>query len=118
MLSGAVAGAVFASPPPASILAAIMTVWQSGASGVLVLVKNYTGDRLNFGLAIEKARALGVIVDMVIVAEDCAFTELSKAGKRGLCGIVLIHKVQKTIFIILQQQTFLMCLYIHNNIVT
>ncbi|XP_062849317.1 triokinase/FMN cyclase [Trichomycterus rosablanca] len=93
MLSGAVAGAVFASPPPGSILVAIMTVWQSGASGVLVLVKNYTGDRLNFGLAIEKARALGVMVDMLIVAEDCAFTQPSKAGRRGLCGIVLIHKL-------------------------
>lgn len=93
MLSAAVAGAVFSSPPPGSILAAIMTLWQSGASGVLLLVKNYTGDRLNFGLATEKARAQGVPVDMVIVADDCAFTQPSKAGRRGLCGTVFIHKV-------------------------
>lgn len=94
MLSAAVAGAVFSSPPPGSILAAIMTLWQSGASGVLLLVKNYTGDRLNFGLAAEKARAQGVPVDMVVVADDCAFTQPSKAGRRGLCGTVFIHKVQ------------------------
>ncbi|XP_060763678.1 triokinase/FMN cyclase isoform X1 [Neoarius graeffei] len=93
MLSAAVAGAVFSSPPPGSILAAIMTLWQSGTSGVLLLVKNYTGDRLNFGLAAEKARAQGVLVDMVVVADDCAFAQPSKAGRRGLCGTVFIHKL-------------------------
>ncbi|KAF7706318.1 triokinase/FMN cyclase [Silurus meridionalis] len=93
MLSAAVAGAVFSSPPPGSILAAIMALWQSGASGVLLVVKNYTGDRLNFGLAAEKARAQGVLVDMVVVADDCAFTQPSKAGRRGLCGTVFIHKL-------------------------
>ncbi|PWA32927.1 hypothetical protein CCH79_00015516, partial [Gambusia affinis] len=93
MLSAAVAGGVFASPPPASILAAILTLHQAGASGVLLIVKNYTGDRLNFGLAAEQARNQGVAVDMVIVAEDCAFDQPSKAGRRGLCGTVFIHKV-------------------------
>ncbi|KAK1796827.1 hypothetical protein P4O66_000916 [Electrophorus voltai] len=93
MLSGAVAGAVFSAPPPGSVLAAIMALWQSGASGVLLLVKNYTGDRLNFGLAAEKARAQKVPVDMVIVNDDCAFTQPSKAGRRGLCGTVFIHKL-------------------------
>ncbi|XP_066537695.1 triokinase/FMN cyclase isoform X2 [Hoplias malabaricus] len=93
MLSGAVAGSVFASPPPGSILAAIITLWQNGVSGILLLVKNYTGDRLNFGLAAEQARAQGVPVDMVIVADDCAFVQPSKAGRRGLCGTVLIHKL-------------------------
>lgn len=98
MLSAAVAGSVFSSPPPGSILAAIMTLWQSGTSGVLLLVKNYTGDRLNFGLAAEKARAQGVPVDMVIVADDCAFTHPSKAGRRGLCGTVFIHKVLNLVY--------------------
>ncbi|XP_005809481.1 triokinase/FMN cyclase isoform X1 [Xiphophorus maculatus] len=93
MLSAAVAGGVFASPPPASILAAILTLHQAGASGVLLIVKNYTGDRLNFGLAAEQARNQGVAVDMVIVAEDCAFDQPSKAGRRGLCGTVFIHKL-------------------------
>nr|XP_046236999.1 triokinase/FMN cyclase [Scatophagus argus] len=93
MLSAAVAGGVFASPPPASILAAILTLHNAGASGVLLIVKNYTGDRLNFGLAAEQARHGGVAVDMVIVADDCAFDRPSKAGRRGLCGTVFIHKL-------------------------
>lgn len=66
---------------------------QTGASGVLLIVKNYTGDRLNFGLAAEQARNRGVAADMVIVAEDCAFELPSKAGRRGLCGTIFIHKV-------------------------
>ncbi|KAK5608180.1 hypothetical protein CRENBAI_003089 [Crenichthys baileyi] len=93
MLSAAVAGGVFASPPPASILAAILSLHQAGASGILLIVKNYTGDRLNFGLAAEQARNQGVNVDMLIVAEDCAFDQPSKAGRRGLCGTVFIHKL-------------------------
>ncbi|XP_042566337.1 triokinase/FMN cyclase isoform X2 [Clupea harengus] len=93
MLSGAVAGGVFASPPPASILAAILSLWQGGAAGVLLVVKNYTGDRLNFGLAAEQARCQGVPVNMVIVADDCAFNQPSKAGRRGLCGTVFVHKL-------------------------
>lgn len=68
---------------------------STGASGVLLIVKNYTGDRLNFGLAAEQARNHGVAVDMVIVAEDCAFDRPSKAGRRGLCGTVFIHKVNE-----------------------
>ncbi|XP_030609572.1 triokinase/FMN cyclase isoform X1 [Archocentrus centrarchus] len=93
MLSAAVSGGVFASPPPASILAAILSLHNAGASGVLLIVKNYTGDRLNFGLAAEQACNQGVAVDMVIVAEDCAFDQPSKAGRRGLCGTVFIHKL-------------------------
>ncbi|KAI9524323.1 hypothetical protein NQZ68_018005 [Dissostichus eleginoides] len=93
MLSAAVAGGVFASPPPASILAAILCLHNAGASGVLLIVKNYTGDRLNFGLAAEQARNHGVDVDMVIVADDCAFNQPSKAGRRGLCGTIFIHKL-------------------------
>ncbi|XP_034531882.1 triokinase/FMN cyclase isoform X2 [Notolabrus celidotus] len=93
MLSAAVAGGVFASPPPASILAAVLSLHSAGASGVLLIVKNYTGDRLNFGLAAEQARNHGVAVEMVIIAEDCAFNQPSKAGRRGLCGTVFIHKL-------------------------
>ncbi|KAJ4948768.1 hypothetical protein JOQ06_020291 [Pogonophryne albipinna] len=93
MLSAAVAGGVFASPPPASILAAILCLHNAGAQGVLLIVKNYTGDRLNFGLAAEQARNHGVDVDMVIVADDCAFNQPSKAGRRGLCGTIFIHKL-------------------------
>jgi hypothetical protein len=63
-------------------------------AGVLVIVKSYTGDRLNFGLAVERAKGEGIKVDMVVVAEDCALASADRtAGKRGLCGTVFIHKV-------------------------
>lgn len=65
-------------------------------AGVLLLVKNYTGDRLNFGLALERAHQEGIEVEMVVIGDDCAFISPSKAGRRGLCGIVLIHKVRLT----------------------
>uniref|UniRef100_A0A4W3GTG9 Triokinase/FMN cyclase n=1 Tax=Callorhinchus milii TaxID=7868 RepID=A0A4W3GTG9_CALMI len=93
MLTGAIAGAVFTSPPPASITAAIQVMVNAEAAGVLLIVKNYMGDLLNFGLALEEMRAKGVPVKMVVVADDCAFTTLKKAGRRGLCGTVLIHKI-------------------------
>lgn len=93
MLTGVIAGPVFTSPPVGSIVAAIRTVAQAGAAGVLLLVKNYTGDRLNFGLALERARRDGVDVEMVVIADDCAFFSPRKAGRRGLCGIILIHKI-------------------------
>ncbi|NWZ69896.1 TKFC cyclase, partial [Acrocephalus arundinaceus] len=93
MLTGVVAGAVFASPSVGSILAAIRAVAQAGAAGILLIVKNYTGDRLNFGMALERARAEGADVRMVVVGDDCAFTTPGKAGRRGICGTVLIHKV-------------------------
>ncbi|TFK02333.1 beta-secretase 2 [Platysternon megacephalum] len=93
MLTGVVAGAVFTSPAVGSILAAIRAVMQAGSAGTLLIVKNYTGDRLNFGLALEQARAEGADVQMVVVGDDSAFTTQKKAGRRGLCGTVLIHKV-------------------------
>nr|XP_003465928.3 triokinase/FMN cyclase isoform X2 [Cavia porcellus] len=93
MLTGVIAGAVFTSPAVGSILAAIRAVAQAGTVGTLLIVKNYTGDRLNFGLACEQARAEGIPVEMVVIGDDSAFTALKKAGRRGLCGTVLIHKV-------------------------
>ncbi|XP_061856596.1 triokinase/FMN cyclase [Colius striatus] len=93
MLTGVVAGAVFTSPAVGSILAAIRAVTQAGAAGTLLIVKNYTGDRLNFGLALERARAEGAAVRMVVVGDDSAFAAPKKAGRRGLCGTVLLHKV-------------------------
>nr|XP_045373653.1 triokinase/FMN cyclase isoform X4 [Camelus bactrianus]XP_045373654.1 triokinase/FMN cyclase isoform X4 [Camelus bactrianus] len=92
MLTGVIAGAVFTSPAVGSILAAIRAVAQAGTVGTLLIVKNYTGDRLNFGLAREQARAEGIPVEMVVIGDDSAFTVLKKAGRRGLCGTVLIHK--------------------------
>jgi hypothetical protein len=93
MLSAAVPGAVFASPSTASVLAAILHV--TGAGGCLVIVKNYTGDRLNFGLACEQAKAAGLKVEMLVVGEDCALPHRTGglAGRRGVAGTVLVHKV-------------------------
>lgn len=94
MLSASVSGDVFTSPPTKSILAAIRAVGKHNNCGTLLIVTNYTGDRLNFGFAAEKAVAEGMKVEMVVVGEDCALTSKDKtAGRRGLCGTVLIHKV-------------------------
>lgn len=95
MLTGAVAGAVFTSPPVSSILATLKAIWEEGKpSGILIILKNYTGDRINFGLALERAKADGIHVDIVTVADDCALTSADKsAGRRGLAGTVLVHKV-------------------------
>merc|ERR1719394_1273867 len=85
MLTGGVAGSVFASPPTASILAGIRAVAKDNPAGVLVLVINYTGDRIHFGLATERARREGIKVEMVVCGEDCALTSTDRtAGRRGL----------------------------------
>lgn len=62
--------------------------------GILIILKNYTGDRINFGLALERAKAAGILVDLVTVADDCALTSADRsAGRRGLAGAVLVHKI-------------------------
>lgn len=92
MLTAAICGDVFASPPVDSILAGIRAV--TGPMGCLLIVKNYTGDRLNFGLAAEQAKSEGYIVEMVIVGDDCALPPpRGIAGRRGLAGTILVHKV-------------------------
>jgi dihydroxyacetone kinase len=92
MLSAAVAGEVFTSPSTDAVLDAIRAV--AGAAGALLIVKNYTGDRFNFGLAAEIARAEGIPTEMVIVADDVALTASGDhAGRRGLTGTVLVHKI-------------------------
>ena len=92
MLSAAVLGEVFASPGSDSVLAAIRAV--SGQPGALLVVKNYTGDRLNFGVAAEMARAQGIPVETILVEDDVALKETAQpAGARGLAGTVLIHKL-------------------------
>jgi len=71
LLSAAVCGEDFASPSVEAVLAGIMAV--TGDAGCLLIVKNYTGDRLNFGLAAERAKALRKRVEMVVVGDDIAF---------------------------------------------
>jgi triose/dihydroxyacetone kinase / FAD-AMP lyase (cyclizing) len=92
MLSAAVAGEVFTSPSSDSVYAAIQAV--TGKSGSLLVVKNYTGDRLNFGLAAEMARAEGIPIEVVIVDDDVALKEKGQdIGARGIAGTVFIHKL-------------------------
>lgn len=91
MLDAAVLGPVFTSPSVDAIYAAIRAVATD--AGVLLIVKNYTGDRLNFGLAAEMARAEGVPVEIVLVADDAALGDRSRAGRRGLTATVLVHKI-------------------------
>ena len=92
MLSAAVAGEVFTSPSSDTVFAAIRAV--AARRGALLVVKNYTGDRLNFGLAAEMARAQGIPVEMVIVDDDVALKGTAQAtGARGLAGTVFIHKL-------------------------
>ena len=92
MLSAAVLGEVFTSPSADSVFAAIKAV--ATKRGVLLVVKNYTGDKLNFGLAAEMARSEGIPVETVTVDDDVALKETQQAtGARGLAGTVFIHKL-------------------------
>ncbi|MBI1218561.1 MAG: DAK2 domain-containing protein [Rhodobacteraceae bacterium] len=89
MLTAAVCGDVFASPSVDAVLAAILAV--TGRAGCLLIVKNYTGDRLNFGLAAERARAFGLKVSIVIVDDDISLPDLPQA--RGVAGTLFVHKI-------------------------
>ncbi|MDF0750218.1 dihydroxyacetone kinase subunit DhaK [Marinobacter sp. 71-i] len=89
MLTAAVCGDVFASPSVDAVLAGILAV--TGPAGCLLIVKNYTGDRLNFGLAAERARAFGHKVTMVVVDDDIALPDLPQA--RGIAGTLFVHKI-------------------------
>jgi dihydroxyacetone kinase len=89
LLTAAVCGDVFASPSVDAVLAGILAV--TGKAGCLLIVKNYTGDRLNFGLAAERARAFGLKVEMVIVDDDVALPDLPQA--RGVAGTLFVHKI-------------------------
>ena len=92
MLTAAVSGDVFASPSTDAVYAALKAVGTE--AGVLVIVKNYTGDRLNFGLAAEMARSEGIPVELVIVDDDTALGSAKQtAGRRGIAGTVLVHKL-------------------------
>ena len=92
MLDAAVPGPVFTSPTPDPILAATIAV-NSGA-GVLHIVKNYTGDVLNFETAADLAEAEGIAVRTVVVDDDVAVKDsLYTAGRRGVAGTVLVEKI-------------------------
>lgn len=89
LLSAGVCGDVFASPSVDAVLAGILSV--TGPSGCLLVIKNYAGDRLNFGLAAERARALGHRIETVIVSDDIALPDAKQP--RGIAGTLFVHKV-------------------------
>ncbi|WP_025732881.1 dihydroxyacetone kinase subunit DhaK [Carnimonas nigrificans] len=89
MLTGAIVGDLFASPSVGAVESAIEAV--TGEAGCLLVVKNYTGDRLNFGLAAERCRAKGLNVEVVLVGDDVSLEGMQHP--RGLAGTVLIHKI-------------------------
>ena len=92
MLDAACPGAVFTSPVPDQMLAATQAV--NGGAGVLHIVKNYTGDIMNFELAAELAKAEGIDVESVVIADDVAVKDsLYTAGRRGVGGTVLAEKI-------------------------
>lgn len=94
MLTASVCGEVFASPSVTNILSAITTSARPGSS-ILLIVTNYTGDRLNFGLAAEIARTkYGYNVETLLVNDDCSIENARRSvGKRGLAGTILIQKI-------------------------
>lgn len=92
MLDGAVAGAVFTSPTPDQVFEAIKAV--NGGNGVLLVIKNYTGDVLNFEMAAEMAEAEGIKVEKVIVNDDVAVENSTwTTGRRGIAGTLFVHKI-------------------------
>ena len=92
MLDAACPGAVFTSPVPDQMLAATRAV--NGGAGVLHIVKNYTGDVLNFEMAAELAAAEGIEVEAVVTNDDVAVQDsLYTAGRRGVGVTVLLEKI-------------------------
>ena len=92
MLDCAVAGAVFTSPTPDQIYEGIKAVATD--RGILAVVKNYTGDILNFEMAIDMAKDEGVNADYVVVNDDVAVKDsLYTTGRRGVAGTIFVHKI-------------------------
>lgn len=94
LLDAAVSGAIFASPSTKQIMAAVKTK-SNKDKGTLIIVKNYTGDVLHFGLVVERAKSEGYNIDILPVSDDVAVgrRQNEMVGRRGLAGTALIHKV-------------------------
>lgn len=92
MLDAAVPGAVYTSPTPDMIYEGIKAIATD--QGVLMIVKNYTGDIMNFEMAKEMAEMEGITVDYVITNDDVAVLNSTyTTGRRGVAGTVFVHKI-------------------------
>lgn len=92
MLDAAVSGNVFASPSPDRVLRGIQLA--DTKEGVLLIIKNYAGDIMNFEIAEELAREEGIEVDHVVVKDDVAVEDSDDStGRRGIAGTVFVHKI-------------------------
>ena len=92
MLDAAIAGAVFTSPTPDQVYEAIKAA--DGGKGVLLVIKNYTGDVMNFEMAADMARDDGIEVEQVVTADDVAVENSTwTTGRRGIAGTIFVHKI-------------------------
>lgn len=92
MLDGAVCGSVFTSPTPDQVFEGVKAV--NGGEGVLLIIKNYSGDIMNFEMAKDMADMEGIKVEAVVVNDDVAVEDsLYTAGRRGIAGTVFVHKI-------------------------
>ena len=95
LLSAAVSGTIFASPNANQVLHAIENV--DATKGILVTVMNYTGDVLNFGVAVERAkvRSPSLRIEMLTIGDDVGVprSQAGKVGRRGIAGTCLVHKI-------------------------
>lgn len=92
MLDAAVAGPVFTSPTPDMVYEGIKAVATD--AGVLCIVKNYTGDVMNFEMAVDMAKDEDIKADYVVVNDDVAVEDSSfTTGRRGVAGTILVHKI-------------------------
>ncbi|RKF64344.1 Dihydroxyacetone kinase 1 [Erysiphe neolycopersici] len=98
LLSAAVAGSIFASPSALQVQIALMSRVDT-KEGILVIIMNYTGDVLNFGMAVEKAKAAGLNVRLIVVGDDVGVGRKSsgRVGRRGIAGTVLVHKISSAL---------------------
>lgn len=95
LLAACVAGTIFASPSAQQVRTCLLHRLPQESQGALAVVTNYTGDILNFGMAVEKARVAGKRVEMVIVGDDVGVgrAKSGKVGRRGLSGTALVVKI-------------------------
>ncbi len=96
LLSGAVAGSIFASPSADQVFRCLMRLGsKQPGRGVLVIIMNYTGDKLHFGMAVEKARVRGLEAELLVVGDDVGVgrSRSGRVGRRGLAGTVLVQKI-------------------------